>query len=298
MKPLIQQLAIVSGKGGTGKTSIAASLAKLAKKRIAVDCDVDASNMPIILPHTIIEEIPFFGEKKAFITEQCRGCGDCVIYCRFNAIKDFYTVEPMLCEGCAVCAMMCPHEAINMVDHQSGTLVVAQADSQPFLFAKMGIGEGNSGKLVTELRQKAKSIADEQDYDVIIIDGPPGIGCPVIASITGTSHVLIVTEPTIAGIHDLERIIQLTQHFRIQASVCINKCDISEQNTTLITDICNKYHIPIIGLIPYDKDFVKAQIAGKTVVEYSSGTAAKEIIKLWDTMQSILHAALIQNQND
>lgn len=293
MKPSIQQLAIVSGKGGTGKTSIAASFAKLANRRIVVDCDVDASNMHIVLPHTIIQEIPFFGEKKAVISQdRCRGCGDCVIYCRFNAIKDFYVVEPVLCEGCAVCAMMCPYEAIDMVDNQSGTVVISQSDGQPFLYAKMGIGEGNSGKLVSELREKAKSIAEEENYNLIIIDGPPGIGCPVIASITGTTHVLIVTEPTISGIHDLERIVLLVKHFRIPSSVCINKSDISEENRQLILDICNKNNIPVIGTIPYDEDVIRAQIAGKTVVEYSDGSASQEIKKLWQTVQTMLQARI------
>lgn len=289
MKQSIIQLAIVSGKGGTGKTSIAASFARLAEKRIVVDCDVDASNMPIVLHHTIMEEIPFFGEKKAVISQdRCRGCGDCVIYCRFNAIKDFYVVEPVLCEGCAVCAMMCPYEAIDMVDNQSGSLVIAQSDLQPFLFAKMGIGEGNSGKLVSDLREKAKSIAEEENYDLIIIDGPPGIGCPVIASITGTTHVLIVTEPSISGIHDLERIVQLTQHFRIPASVCINKSDLSDENRQIIIDICNRYNVPVVGNIPYDTDVIKAQIAGKTVVDYSHGMASQEIMKLWVHTQTML----------
>ncbi|HOJ29824.1 MAG TPA: 4Fe-4S binding protein [Spirochaetota bacterium] len=293
MKPSIQQLAIVSGKGGTGKTSIAASFAKLAKRRIVVDCDVDASNMHIVLPHTIIQEIPFFGEKKAVISQdRCRGCGDCVIYCRFNAIKDFYVVEPVLCEGCAVCAMMCPYEAIDMLDNQSGTVVISQSDGQPFLYANMGIGEGNSGKLVSELREKAKSIAEEENYDLIIIDGPPGIGCPVIASITGTTHVLIVTEPTISGIHDLERIVLLVKHFRIPSSVCINKSDISEENRQLIMDICKKNNIPVIGTIPYDEDVIRAQIAGKTVVEYSDGSASQEITKLWQTVQTMLQATI------
>lgn len=289
MKQSIIQLAIVSGKGGTGKTSIAASFARLANKRIVVDCDVDASNIPIVLPHTIMEEIPFFGEKKALISpDRCRGCGDCAMYCRFNAIKDFYVVDPLMCEGCGVCAMMCHYEAIDMVDHQSGSLVIAQSDSQPFLFAKMGIGEGNSGKLVTDLRQKAKAIAEEKNYDCIIIDGPPGIGCPVIASITGTTHVIIVTEPSISGIHDLERIIQLTQHFRIPASVCINKSDLSDENRQIIVDICNRYSVPIIGTIPYDTDVIKAQIAGKTVVDYSHGLASQEITTLWNTVQTFL----------
>lgn len=289
MKQSIIQLAIVSGKGGTGKTSIAVSFARLANKRIVVDCDVDASNIPIVLPHTIIEEIPFFGEKKALISpDRCRGCGDCVMYCRFNAIKDFYVVDPLMCEGCGVCAMICHYEAIDMVDHQSGSLVIAQSDSQPFLFAKMGIGEGNSGKLVTDLRQKAKAIAEEKNYDCIIIDGPPGIGCPVIASITGTTHVIIVTEPSISGIHDLERIIQLTQHFRIPASVCINKSDLSDENRQIIVDICNRYSVPIIGTIPYDTDVIKAQIAGKTVVDYSNGLASQEITTLWNTVQTFL----------
>lgn len=293
MKASIQQLAIVSGKGGTGKTSIAASFAKLANRRIVVDCDVDASNMHIVLPHTIIQEIPFFGEKKAVISQdRCRGCGDCVIYCRFNAIMDFYVVEPVLCEGCGVCAMMCPYEAIDMINNQSGTVVISQSDGQPFLYAKMGIGEGNSGKLVSELREKSKSIAEEESYNLIIIDGPPGIGCPVIASITGTTHVLIVTEPTISGIHDLQRIIKLTQHFRISASVCINKCDISEENKKAIFTICHENNIPVVGTIPYDVDFIKAQIAGKTVVEYSEGKASQEIKKLWQTVQTMLQARI------
>lgn len=295
MKQSIIQLAIVSGKGGTGKTSITASFARLANKRIVVDCDVDASNMPIVLPHTIIEEIPFFGEKKALISpDRCRGCGDCVIYCRFNAIKDFYVVDPLMCEGCGVCAMMCHYEAIDMVDQQSGSLVITQSDSQPFLFAKMGIGEGNSGKLVTDLRQKAKAIAEERNYDCIIIDGPPGIGCPVIASITGTTHVLIVTEPSISGIHDLERIIQLTQHFRIPSSVCINKTDLSDENRQIIIDICNRYNVPVIGTIPYDTDVIKAQIAGKTVVDYSNGLASQEITTLWDNVHAMLQNVTIQ----
>ncbi|MGQ9843001.1 MAG: ATP-binding protein [Spirochaetota bacterium] len=298
MKQSIIQLAIVSGKGGTGKTSIASSFARLANKRIVVDCDVDASNMPIVLPHTIIEEIPFFGEKKALISQdRCRRCGDCVRYCRFNAIKiidDSYIIEPVLCEGCAVCTMMCHYEAIDMVDHQSGSLIIAQSDSQPFLFAKMGIGQGNSGKLVSDLRQKAKAIAEEKNYDCIIIDGPPGIGCPVIASITGTTHVLIVTEPSISGIHDLERIIQLVQHFRIPSSVCINKSDLSEENRQIIIDICNRYNVPVIGTIPYDTDVIKAQIAGKTVVDYSNRLASQEIITLWNNVHAMLQNVTIQ----
>jgi MinD superfamily P-loop ATPase len=289
MNNTIKQLAIVSGKGGTGKTSIAASFAKLAKQRIVVDCDVDASNMPLVLPHTIIEEIPFFGEKKAVISQdRCRGCGDCVIYCRFNAIKDFYVVSPVLCEGCGVCAKMCPYEAIDMVDNQSGTVVISQSNDQPFLFAKMGIGQGNSGKLVSELREKAKSIAQEKNYNLIIIDGPPGIGCPVIASITGVLHVLIVTEPTLSGMHDLDRIIQLTKHFRINASVCINKSTISHDNTEKIKETCSKFDIEVIGTIPLDTDFVKAQIAGKTIVEYSNSVASQAIKSVWDTLYAKL----------
>ncbi|MEW6525338.1 MAG: ATP-binding protein [Spirochaetota bacterium] len=290
MTNTIKQLAIVSGKGGTGKTSIAASFAKLAKQRIVVDCDVDASNMPLVLPHTIIEEIPFLGEKKAVISQdRCRGCGDCVIYCRFNAIKDFYVVEPVLCEGCAVCTMMCPYEAIDMVDNQSGTVVISQSDDQPFLFAKMGVGQGNSGKLVSELREKAKSIAEEDNYNLIIIDGPPGIGCPVISSITGVSHVLIVTEPTLSGMHDLERIIQLTKHFRINASVCINKSTISSDNIEKIKEICSKFDIAVIGTIPLDMDFVKAQIAGKTIVEYPNSVASQAIKSLWERISQLLN---------
>ena len=289
MKSTIQQLSIVSGKGGTGKTSIAASFAKLSSKRILVDCDVDASNLHIVMHPEILEEIPFVGQKKAVISQdRCRGCGDCVIYCRFNAIKDFYVVDPLLCEGCAVCAMMCPYEAVDMVDHLSGTIAVARADSQPFLFAKMGIAESNSGKLVDDIRQRAMKIAQAEGYNLIIIDGPPGIGCPVIASITGTTHVLIVTEPTISGMHDLERIIEVTQHFKIPTSVCINKCDISESNTQAIHSLCNAYGVEVIGKIPLDTDFVKAQIAGQTIIEFSNGKASKAIQSLWTKIENKL----------
>jgi len=190
-----------------------------------------------------------------------------------------------MCEGCAVCAMMCPYEAIDMIEHSSGNIVIATANNQPMFFAKMGIGEGNSGKLVTELRNKALSIASSDNYMFIIIDGPPGIGCPVIASITGTSHVLIVTEPTLSGIHDLERIIKLTQHFRIPTTVCINKYDISIKNTDEIILLCNKYAVEVIGKIPLDTDFVKAQIAGKTIVEFSKGNASQAIKEIWNSLQ-------------
>jgi len=286
METTIKQLAIVSGKGGTGKTSLAASISKLAGKHILVDGDVDASNLHILMHPVTHQEIEFHAEKKAYISpDRCRGCGDCVIYCRFNAIKDFYIVNSVICEGCAVCAMMCPYEAIDMVEHTSGTIFIATANNQPMFFAQMGIGEGNSGKLVTELRNKALSIASSDNYMFIIIDGPPGIGCPVIASITGTSHVLIITEPTLSGIHDLERIIKLTQHFRIPTTVCINKYDISIKNTDEIILLCNKYSIEVIGKIPLDTDFVKAQIAGKTIVEFSKGNASQAIQEIWDSLQ-------------
>ncbi len=289
MNGKIKQLSIVSGKGGTGKTSISASFAKLSQKRVLVDCDVDAANLHIVMHPEIIEEIPFVSQKKAVISQdRCRGCGDCVVYCRFHAIKDFYVVDPLLCEGCAVCAMMCPYGAIDMVDHVSGNIAIARADSQPFLFARMGIAESNSGKLVDELRQRAVNIAQAEGYNLIIIDGPPGIGCPVIASITGTTHVLIVTEPTLSGMHDLERIIEVTQHFKIPASVCINKYNISESNTQAIHSLCDAHGVEVIGTIPLDTDFVKAQIAGKTIVEFSNGKASKAIQSLWTKIENKL----------
>ncbi|MCU0846479.1 MAG: ATP-binding protein [Spirochaetes bacterium] len=279
----MKELVVISGKGGTGKTSIAAAFSFLAVNKVMADCDVDAADLHLVLNDTIIESGEFIGGKKALIdAESCNRCGLCVSYCRFNAIHDLYKVDDLSCEGCGVCAFFCPSKSIEMNDHISGRWYISKTPYGPLVRAKLGIAEGNSGKLVTILRQKAREIAYKKSHNLIIVDGSPGTGCPVIATITGATHVLIVTEPTVAGIHDLNRILELTRHFRVQTSVCVNKADINCEKKHEINELCRTNDVQMLMEIPYDIDVIHAQIAGKSVVEYSNGPAAAAITKLWE----------------
>ncbi|GAI05092.1 unnamed protein product, partial [marine sediment metagenome] len=219
----MKQIVVISGKGGTGKSVIAGSFASLAKNKVMADCDVDAADLHLLLHPTVKETHEFSGGKTAFIDERrCTECGKCQEVCRFEAI-DNYVVDPISCEGCGVCFHICPEKAIKMVDDLSGKWFVSETKYGPFVHAKLGIAEENSGKLVTLVRQNAKLIAEKEKRDFVIIDGPPGIGCPVIASLSGVDIALIVTEPTLSGIHDLERIVGVAHHFGIKGVVCINK---------------------------------------------------------------------------
>ena len=202
---MIRELVIISGKGGTGKTSVAASLACLAQNKVIADCDVDAADMHLVLQPEMQQATVFEGGKKAVITrDTCTACGECLRYCRFDAISDDFIVDPISCEGCGVCAHFCPHGAIEMKNHVSGQWFISDTRHGPLIHAKLGIAEGNSGKLVTIIKKKAREIAGEKGYGLVIVDGSPGTGCPVIATMSGASLALIVTEPTVSGIHDLE----------------------------------------------------------------------------------------------
>ncbi len=279
---MIKELVIISGKGGTGKTSVAASFAALAENAVIADCDVDAADLHLLLSPREKSSEPFDGGKKAYIHPGlCTGCGECVIYCRFDAIGDYFVVDPLACEGCGVCARFCPADAIEMRDHISGDWFVSDTAYGPMVHARLGIAEGNSGKLVSLIRKKAKEMAEEDKRGLVIIDGSPGIGCPVIATLTGAHFALIVTEPTVSGLHDLGRIYELARRFRMKIAVCVNKADINREMSEKIRDFCSREGALFCEELPYDDDVTAAIVAGKPLVEYSRGPAALGVERVW-----------------
>jgi MinD superfamily P-loop ATPase len=279
---MVKQLTVISGKGGTGKTTIASSFAALAENAVIADCDVDAADMHLILHPYTFETNDFYGLKVASINKElCTDCGVCTSSCRFNAIDKYNVVDMYKCEGCAVCEYVCPENAIGMVEKKAGEYYCSNTRFGPMVHAKLGVGEEASGKLVSDVRRRASELASESGRGIIIIDGPPGTGCSVIAAITGADLVLVVTEPTISGIHDLGRVIQVAQHFRIPVVVCINKCDINMELSQDICNYCVNNGIHVVGMLPYDKSPINAMICGKTIVEYVENEFSSNIRSLW-----------------
>jgi MinD superfamily P-loop ATPase len=282
----MKQLTIISGKGGTGKTSIAAAFASLAKDAVFADCDVDAADLHLILKPKIKKTMNFHGLKIASIKRNvCTICKNCYEHCRFNAIDKEINIIKESCEGCGVCEYVCPVDAIQMVDRDSGYSYTSETRFGPMAHAKLKTAEEASGKLVTVVRNNAIKLGEENKKDLIVIDGPPGIGCPVISSISGVDLVLVVTEPTLSAIHDLERILGVAHHFQIPAVVCINKYDINVDNTGQIENYCKSNNIDIVGKLPYDNIVTDAMIHEKTVVEYSKGDFSDMIIDMWNTVE-------------
>ena len=282
----MKQIVVISGKGGTGKTVLTASFAALAENAVIADCDVDAADMHLILNPKIIQRHEFRSGKKAVISkEQCQQCGECLTVCRFDAIDDDYQVAPVLCEGCNVCSYICPAEAIKMEENMSGEWFISETRYGQLVHAALGVGEENSGKLVTTVRQNAKRIADEEGKDYVLIDGPPGIGCPVIASITDTDLAVIVTEPTLSGIHDMERVVQVTRHFKVLAKVVINKFNINVVNSEEIRKMCTKQEIEVVAQIPYTKKVSESIIQGVPFVEVGDNSTVRDITDLWDAIK-------------
>jgi MinD superfamily P-loop ATPase len=278
----VKELVVISGKGGTGKTSIVACFAALANGKVMADCDVDAADLHLLLEPRIRHREEFRSSKSAVIDlERCIQCDKCREVCRYQAISEDYVVDKIACEGCGVCVHFCPEEAIELQQNLSGEWFVSDTRFGPLVHAKLGIAEENSGKLVAVVRQNAKSLAQEQGLDLILVDGAPGIGCPVISSIAGATAVLVVTEPTLSGIHDMKRVVDLTAHFQIPAFVCVNKFDLNLELTAQVEKFCGQCRLKLVGKIHYDQVVTKAMVQGKTVVEYSSGLVAKEIEKLW-----------------
>lgn len=277
----MKQLTVISGKGGTGKTTIMAALATLARRAVLVDADVDAADLHLLLQPQIQMRGVFQAAKKAIIDQsKCDGCQKCVQVCRFGAISNLQ-VDSLTCKGCAVCYYVCPRSAISMSEVQSGEWFISYTRYGPMVHAQLGIAQENSGKLVTLVRKEAMKIAQEKGYALVLIDGPPGIGCPVISSLGGVDGALVVTEPSLSGIHDMQRILNLCGHFKIPAWVCINKADINFENTLKIKDFCQEQGTLVISEIPFDPAVTKAMIKGQTVIEYSSGSVSLEMEKIW-----------------
>ncbi|HPQ42624.1 MAG TPA: ATP-binding protein [Syntrophales bacterium] len=285
----MKEIVVISGKGGTGKTSMVASFAALADKKVLADCDVDAADLHLVLNPRIECREDFSGGKKAEIIEdKCIACNRCIEECRFDAISypaseevGIPSINPIFCEGCGVCVRVCPVEAASFEPVVNGTWYVSSTNYGPMVHARLGIAEGNSGKLVTQIRREARDIALREGLDYVIIDGSPGIGCPVIASITGSDLVLVVTEPTLSGRHDLQRVAALTKQFRIPTIVCVNKWDLNADITEQIEKEAGTYGVEAAGRIRYDTAITKAQIMKTSVIEYTDTAVSDDVRDVW-----------------
>lgn len=297
-----RQLVVISGKGGTGKTSLVACFAALAGSKVLVDCDVDVPDLHLVLEPKIKQSREFVGGKVARVDpEVCTGCGECVNSCRFEAVsldgpggpaaEATARVDRLACEGCGVCAEFCPSGAAELVPAVNGEWFISQTRHGPMVHACLHAAEENSGKLVSLLREEAKALARRESLELMICDAPPGIGCPVIASLAGADLALVVTEPTVSGLHDLERVLQLTRHFQIPAMVCVNRADINEAIARRIEDLTNRCGGGVVGRIPFDPAVVEAQMGRTSVVEHSDGPANAAIREVWRRIELRLDGA-------
>jgi MinD superfamily P-loop ATPase len=297
----VKELVVCSGKGGTGKTSLLAAFAALAPGNVCADCDVDAADLHLLLAPLVVRREPFISGREAVIRpDRCNGCGDCAGVCAYgavlaataapNAAPDAapYRVDPLACEGCGVCVHFCPEDAIDFPRRRCGTWFVSTTRHGTLVHAELGIAGENSGRLVTLVRQEARRIAASEQCDLILVDGPPGIGCPAIATVTGADLVLAVTEPSLSGRHDLERLHALTRHFEVPLTVCINKADINPPIAMEIVDWCAQRLVPVSGTIPYDDAITAAQIAGVSVVEYGESPATPAVRRIWQRVRELL----------
>jgi len=282
----VKQIVVISGKGGTGKTILTASFAALAQNKVMADCDVDAADLHLLLHPKTKERHEFRSGRTALIDRDlCKECGECTWVCRFEAISDDFTVDSVACEGCGVCGHICPTSAIRMVENISGEWFVSDTKYGMMVHATLGIAEENSGKLVTQVRQAASAIAEKEHCNYIIIDGPPGIGCPVIASLSGVDLAVILTEPTLSGIHDMERVAQVSKHFGVPTKVVINKYDINPDNSEEIKKICQKGDIEVIAQLPFSQKVSESIVQGVPLVEFCSNEIAQDISFLWDRIK-------------
>ncbi|MFA4991038.1 MAG: ATP-binding protein [Candidatus Omnitrophota bacterium] len=282
----MKQIVVISGKGGTGKTVMTGAFASLAKNHVMADCDVDAADLHLLLQPKIKERHDFRSGLSASIDKKtCQQCGKCVVACRFNAISQDFVIDPVSCEGCAFCSHICPAGAIKMEENLAGEWFISETRFGPMVHAKLGIAEENSGKLVSLVRKQAKDLAENGNYDWVIIDGAPGIGCPVIASLSGIDCAVVVTEPTLSGLHDALRVIEVTRHFNVPARLVINKHDLNPDMSNKIEGYCVENKVPLIGKVRFDRTVVEAMVEGKTIMEYKDTPVKDEIKRIWDTLR-------------
>jgi MinD superfamily P-loop ATPase len=293
----MKELVVISGKGGTGKTSLVAAFAALAEKKVLVDCDVDAADLHLVLNPLVERQEAFSGGEKASVVEPlCTGCGICAELCRYEALSPHvnadgrtrFAVDPIACEGCGLCARLCTAGAIRFEPVVSGQWFVSSTDRGPMVHARLGIAQANSGKLVSLLRREARELAQRESLPLMIVDGSPGIGCPVIASVTGADLVLAVTEPTCSGFHDIQRVIELAGHFQVPLLLCVNKWDINPSIAHALAWESRKRRIPFAGRVRYDPVVTQAQIRKMSVVEYTKDAVAEDIKALWSNVMNAL----------
>lgn len=281
------KIAVISGKGGTGKSTISAAFATLNGEVVLADCDVDAANLYLLFNPSHEEEEAFIGGEKAFIDYSiCSGCGSCIDYCRFGAISminDKVEISDILCDGCYLCSRICPENAIGMVRNDKSLMYSGSFRNGKMVYGRLAPGEENSGKLVNRVREKAEQTAEENGIGTIILDGPPGIGCPVISTITGVDKVVIVTEPTLSGLHDMQRTIGVVQRFSLPAYVIINKYDLNPDMAGEIEEWCRENEISIAGKLPFDMRMTEAMVEGKSIIEFNPQlNISKKIEIIWN----------------
>ena len=286
----MKELIIISGKGGTGKTSLIAAFAALAEDKVLCDADVDAADLHLILDPEVRERHEFTSGNTAVIDPQrCTECGTCRDMCRFDAISEDFRVNPIDCEGCGVCVHFCPEKAIDFPLNTCGEWYRSDTRFGPMVHARLNIAEENSGKLVTLVRKEARQLAEKKGLKLLLTDGPPGVGCPVIASISGASAVLIVTEPTVSGRHDMERVVQLADHFKVRPLICVNKADLNPAAAQEIEQFAGSRGLTFVGTVPFDPVFTHAMVNGQTVVEYAPEAAATRAVRdLWEVLKPAL----------
>jgi MinD superfamily P-loop ATPase len=286
----VKELVVISGKGGTGKTSLIAAFASLAENNVLCDADVDAADLHLLMDPDIKERHDFKGGGTAIIDkDRCIECGLCRDLCRWSAISEAFIVDDIECEGCGVCVDFCPETAIDFPVKTCGEWFISNTRFGPMVHARLGIAEENSGKLVTLVRQEAKKLAEKNKSDLLITDGPPGVGCPVIASVGGASAVLIVAEPTVSGLHDMERVAQLAAHFKVPVMVCVNKFDLNFDQTESIVKLAKENILNTVGRVPFDPVFTESMVQGQTVLEYVGNSKIRSSIsEIWRNIRTQL----------
>jgi MinD superfamily P-loop ATPase len=286
----MKELVILSGKGGTGKTSLTAAFASISKNSVLCDADVDAADLHLLMDPDVKQQTDFMGGNIAGIDpEKCTLCGQCIDLCRFDAISEDFIIDEIDCEGCGVCVDLCPEQAIDFPVKKCGEWFISDTRFGSMVHARLGIAEENSGKLVTLVRQEAKKLAEARHLELIMTDGPPGVGCPVIASLGGATALLLVTEPTVSGLHDMQRVLDLANHFKVPCMICVNKFDLNFAQAAGIEAYAKERDVPLVGNVPFDPQFTEAMVCGKTIFEYNqNGELAMTIKQLWDNVYKYL----------